>query len=272
MKQITIAISFLFLGLLAGGCTTTVTLEEDSNLYLGLSRKVISSELKSDGIHQFSILKNTDHIECVSYSFGERYIKYYFLYKNDKLVSILDPRPFFADDFMTVPYKGGKREIKKPWNTAGFIKEVLNAETLSPDQFAEQIKSRLIKAKGRKNSYNQLPALIILSPLIVPVLTITNTVNQSWLATYNPFKAETGMKQSQVELIYGKPKFIVKTPGQEIHAYGPSLTIYKDANMCYLGANKKFWVAVVYENDVAVRVLSNDFFNEQEIVTLKTLQ
>ena len=126
-----------------------------------------------------------------------------------------------------------------------------------------------IKKSRTNENYTALPAFIILAPLLIPVLTITNLVNQAWLCKYDPFRIYLGMKRSQVESIYGKPYFIIKQSGHEIHAYGPSMTIYKNGKLRYLGSNKKFWVAVMYENDVAVQILSHDLFHDMEIAKVE---
>ena len=251
--------------------------EDGKNLSLGMSQAEISLPFKGPGTHQFSAQQGSNVFRCVSYSFGEYSIKYYFLFKNDQMISLLDVQPFFADAFETKPnpnpkYPNTKISVRKPWQAEDFMTAILQATTMSPEALSEQIKMRLEKAKSGKASYNVLPAFVILAPLIVPDMISRNKKHEAWLSEYDPFKIVIGAKRSNVEAVYGKPLFIVQHSGtnRATHAYGPSEILWRDKTRVYLGPlNKRFWIAVVYENDVAVRIFSNDLFNDENIVSLQ---
>lgn len=267
---------FSMLTLFLVACNTAATrTEDDEALRLGLSQKDVSEKFKGSGTHQFSARQGSNAFHCVSYSFGERLIRYYFLFKNDQLVSILDTRPFFANAFTSKPYPkvpGTRIEVRKPWKAEDFMRGILEAKTLSPKAFSSQIKARLEENSGRKRSYNVLPAFLILAPLIIPHAIAENKKYEAWLRAYDPFKIKIGTTRGKVETAYGKPHFIVQHNGsdRETHAYGPSELLRRDKTRLYLGPwNKRFWISVVYENDVAVRVFSNDLFNDMTIVDFK---
>ena len=255
---------------------TVLCAAEEDTLRLGLSQEEVSSHFKGNGTHQFTALQESNTLCCVSYAFGESFIRYYFLFRNDRLVWILDTQPFFADAFETKSnpnpkYAGTKISVRKPWRAEEFMSSILETNTLSPKDFSAQLDAQLQKAKGRKTDYNVLPAFVILAPLIVPDMVARSARHKGWLQEYDPFKANLGEKRTDVEAVYGKPQFIIKsdTAGRETHAYGPSELLWRDKTRVHLGpVNKRFWVAVVYEKDVAIRVFSNDLFNDMRLVTL----
>jgi hypothetical protein len=255
---------------------TAVRSDENQALHLGLSRKEVSSHFKGIGTHQFTALKEANTLRCVSYSFGERFIRYYFLFKNDELVSVLDTQPFFADAFDTKPnpnpkYAGTKISVRKPWSAKAFMSNILETTSLSPKDLSAQVETRLQKAEGRKKDHNVLPAFVILAPLIVPDMITRNAKHKAWLSEYDPFKIDLGSKRTEVEAVYGKPQFIMRhdKASRETHAYGPLQLLWRDKTRVHLGPlNKRFWVAVVYESNIAVQIFSNDLFNDTTIVTL----
>jgi len=247
---------------------------EAKTLSLGMSQAEISENLKGTGMYQFSCLMETNVINCVSYSFGDRLIRYFFLFKNERLISILDPSLLYIDAFEEKPnpnpkYPGTKIEIRKPWKDEDFMIGVLKAETMSPETLSVQIKTRLEKKKNRKTSYNVLPAFVILAPLIIPDMMARNKKDEAWLNKFDPFKIKIGAKREDVEAVFGKPLFVAQHAGANrvTHAYGPAELLWRDKTRVRLGSiNKRFWEAVVYENDVAIRVFSNDLFNDENIV------
>ena len=269
-------ISAMLLALLFTGWTANGT-ENGKTLSMGMSAAEISSNFKGPGIHQFSAQQESNVFRCVSYSFGDYSIRYYFVFKNDELISILDAQPFFANAFETKPnpdpkHPSTKISVRKPWQAEDFMTAVLQATTISPEVLSEQIKTRLESARGGKTSYNVLPAFVILAPLIVPDMLARNKKYETWLNTYDPFKAKVGARRSDIESVYGKPHFVVHHDAtkRSTHAYGPPEVLWRDKARLYLGPlNSRFWTAVVYENDVAVRIFSHDLFNDEDIVSLQ---
>jgi len=256
---------------------SVVQAEETGSLSFGVSRMDVASHFKTAGTHQFSLLQGSNILRCVSHSFGEPFIRYYFLFKNERLIALLDTEPFFADAFETKPnpnpkYAGTQISVRKPWRAEDFMANITEAKSLSPHQMSEQIKTRLERAKGQTKEYNVLPAFVMLAPLIIPDMIARNAKHEAWLREYDPLKVELGARRTSVATTYGKPQFVVQhdRSGRETHAYGPSELLWRDKTRVYLGPlNKRFWVAVVYENDVAVQVLSNDLFNDDNIVKLE---
>jgi hypothetical protein len=204
-------------------------------------------------------------------------IRYFFLFENERLISILDPSLFYTNAFEEKPnpnpkYPGTKLEVRKPWKDEEFMTGIIKAKTMSPEDLSAQIKTRLEKKKNRKNSYNVLPAFVLLAPLIVPDLIAQNKKHETWLNKYDPFKINIGKTRNDVEATYGKPHFVVHhdAANRETHAYGPPEILWRDTTRVHLGPlNKRFWTAVVYENDVAVRVFNNDLFNDDNIAQLQ---
>lgn len=121
---------------LAVAINSSVAHAEDG-LSLCLSQETVASHLKTVGTHQFSAVHQSNRFECVSYTFGSQSIRYYFVFKNDQLISLLNMRPFFADAFETKPnpnpkYAGTKISVRKPWRAEDFMQRILAAKTMTP--------------------------------------------------------------------------------------------------------------------------------------------
>ena len=273
-------ISAMLVVLLITGCATAK--EDDMSLRLGMSQAEISSQLKGSGTHQFSAQKDSNAFYCVSYSFCEHHLICYFLFMDGKLVSILDRHPFFAEAFETKPYlkyPGSKIEIRKPWKDEDFMMDIIKAKTMSPEALSALIKTTELEEAKRAKTIevdNLLPLFVILAPL-APFAISQNIYwhmkHEAWLNKYDLFKIGIGAKRSNVEAVYGSPSFVVKhsDTNRATHAYGPPELLWRGKTCLYLGTyfDNRFWTAVVYENDVAVRIFSNDLFNHENIMSLQ---
>jgi hypothetical protein len=250
--------------------TSCVSVIDDGALVcLGMSQEEISSKFKGPGTFQFAAHKDSAVFHCVGYSFNENYLNYYFLFKNGKLVSIIDVRAFTADAFETIPdpmNPGTKIEARKLWNDEDCMTSILKTETMSPEVFYAQVKSKTRpseKADHFMTIDNALPAFVILSPILIPYMMTLTARYKIYEITYDPFKIDIGAKRINVETIYGKPTYIVqhKDSNRTTHAYGPTGSPWN--------GNGEFWIAVVYENDDAVRIFSNSMFNYKNIMRLE---
>jgi len=280
MKKLAVVIAFLIV--VAGtGCAnappnqkvpTKVPSGQKLPLKIGALREDVREHFSGNGTHQFTAKVEADTYTCTSYSFSKSFIKYYFVFKNDRLISILNPGQFFVWETKPHPtLPSSVVEVQKPWNDEKRMQNIIAVDTMSPQAFAQELDKKIEKDRKKKKSYNVLPAYVILAPLLVPQAIARNMREKGWLRQYDPFKIKLGAKRSEIESVYGRSHFVRKHSGanRETHAYGPMADLFRDAKQLNLGLNKKFWTAVVYEGDVAVRIFGNDLFNGKEIVTFE---
>lgn len=153
------------------------------------------------------------------------------------------------------------------WSTEDRLRLVIESHTMSEREFTGELERRISEVESRKPDFNALPAFVLLAPLIVPDAIRRNPKQEEWQKRFDPRKIKLGMAKGDVAGVCGKPKFITTEGNAETHAYGPPELLFRDTTRVYLGPiNKRYWVAVVFEGGNATHILSNDLFNDEEIV------
>lgn len=128
--------------------------------------------------------------------------------------------------------------------------------------------TRLDEASRQKAGKSNLPDF--LAQIIIDGAAARKPTHDAWLRAYDPFKIRLAANRVETETAYGQPHFVVQEDdsGREIHAFGPAEILWRDKTRVHLGpVNKRFWVAIVYEDDVVTRIFSNDLFNDMRIAT-----
>lgn len=242
--------------------TRSVALEEliarSQTIKEGVSAEEVEAAFGSVGKHEFTDQREGRIFSCFSYFVGKEYwakraTKYYCLFEDNKLFSILVPPPFEYD---YVPYRGSTCEIKKPVDSYKRIDQVFKANNLLDQGLVDSLKKRF----PRKSSSSNLGPLVGFMKHLPSSFKKQREVDvlkrEKLEKKYNSVAVELGMNKSNVELILGFPKHVHKKDSSIIRIYGEVETfIYYPYSLP--------WIAVEYENSKAVRVITRDFFNDE---------
>ncbi|MBI4557653.1 MAG: hypothetical protein HY706_08725 [Candidatus Hydrogenedentes bacterium] len=271
----------LFTGLCAlivVSCATNPRLgaRDARELGFGLSRNQVAEKFGHAGWLQFAALREDALYECVSYTFvlpRPYYDRdYLFVFCGDKLTSISKAGDFYHSevvDYPETPEPFDKLEREAPWNTEDKVSAVVSASGLSVQQFVSELEE---PGPRVRSSYNALPAFLLLSPILVPQGLLDASArdlrHQKWTKQFTPDKVKPGMSRAQVESVYGKPVFGMNSNTETTFAFGPveSLLRTKDGGLHLYWDERRYWVAVVFKEDKAIRILSDHLFNGLEIV------
>jgi outer membrane protein assembly factor BamE (lipoprotein component of BamABCDE complex) len=226
-----------------------------SQIQQGISKDRLIEILGSDGKPQFTVKTNSHIYFCVSYSFEKPFIRYYFLFEDETLRSILEPPAFEVE---TVPYKGAKLEIRKPVNPEERMNSVLNASSLTVEEFKKSLTQKL---SVKSENSNVLPAFIITAPLLgarriidSPELNKDYEKNDELTKRFDSRKIGLGSSKEQVQSAFGKPQKTVSYFGKEAEVFNakPPAKVLREDRFSP--------VLVVFEKDKVIRIFSNDFF------------
>lgn len=240
-------------------CVTGVPAKKiSSQLSLGVSREKIETSFGARGRFQFVALVDGDEYECRIYSLGRTEDEYYFVFRQNALISI------------NKPWKFEHREVidnvstEMPWDTEAKLNAVVKDVGLTVQQVLSELDASARGAKAGKPSFSVLPAFVILLP-IVPILAagaMTEHANdaqqhQRWRKQFDPEKTKLGMLQTDVERAYGAPKYTVSDGSRTTLAFVP-----KDSLYLY---ERRYWLAIEIENGKVTKILSEWFFNSMQL-------
>jgi len=226
----------------------------------GITKEQVEEILGTNAQHEFTAILEGDRFHCISYSFVKYYINYFFTFKNEKLFSIIEYPPFEYD---LVPYIGtSKQQVRKPWTPEERIKKVLESENLLGEAFVQSLEKSVSKYKKTPVSYNQLPALVMIAPLILmdtPNRRKEAELNAQLIEKYDPDKIDIGMTDQEVNDALGEPHHSrALSPGKVLHVYGEEASLRKLAQENWFS-----WIAVVFEDGRVTRIFSHSFFHKE---------
>lgn len=220
----------------------------------GVSRADLERTLRGPGKHQFTARIARADVLCLSHAVREWYLEYYFVFRNDELTKIIDPR---ALDDGSVPE--WRRDQRKEVDAEQRVRAVLEAPDLSRESLKENLRNRL--PKDRKGAFNQLPAVILFAPLLVveaPRMVAAQRRNAKLAARFDPFRVQLQMSPGQVDAQLGSPLQVYSLAGnQQIRAYGKEVDVEVHPQYRFS------WVSVTFRHGKAIRAYSNDFFDER---------
>ncbi len=220
----------------------------------GISQKRLEALFGVPARHQFEASRDETTTRCVSYSFSSFHLKYYFVFTNDALNKIILP-PRFEHELS--PAERGERAVWKSY----VPEERMNVVLQAPDLNQQGILASIERRHRPEKFDNALPALIIVGVIAAPVALVRGTVENRKIKTlaekFNPYRLTLGMTVEEVEQLFGAPVLSEKPDDvSETRYYGsPKLGTH----------NSLLWVCVVFKNEKAVRVLSDDFFNYRKV-------
>lgn len=226
----------------------------------GASRAEVTHSFQGTGKHQFTAIVDGDEVLCASYPVKEWYIEYYFIFHNEELTKILDPRAFDDVDDQVPEWA---RDVSKPIDPEQRLLAVLEARGLWGESLEQNLERRL--PKSRKGALDQFP-LVVLLPLAViqaPSTLAAQRHERAMAKLYDPFKVELETNPDEVAAAVGPPKHLYSFPGsKQIRVFGEQ----REAQVSrrYVSRRSRFhWVAVEFHDDRVIRVFSNDFFDDR---------
>ncbi len=243
------------IGMILFGCGGPLVKPESLfDIPRGVSRADLERTLRGRGKHQFTARIARDDVLCLSHAVQEWYLEYYFVFRNDELTKIIDPRALDDD---SVPE--WRRDLRKEVDAEQRVRAVLEAPDLSRESLKENLRNRL--PKDRKGAFNQLPAVILFAPFLVveaPRMVAAQRRNAKLAARFDPFRVQLEMSPGQVDAQLGPPLQAYSLAGnQQIRAYGKEVDVEVHPQYRFS------WVSVTFRNRKAIRAYSNDFFDER---------
>jgi hypothetical protein len=220
----------------------------------GASQKQLETMLGVPARHEFTVSSDHMAIRCVSYQFPSFYLKYYFVLTNDALEEIILP-PRYEHELS--PWEQGKRAVWKSANPQERVEVVLHATDLDQEGITDSIERRYRPEKFD----NALPAAAIAGVVAAPVALVRGQTENREIKvlaeTFDPYRVHLGMPLAAVEQMFGAPRLIEKLEsGSETRYYGsPKLGTQ----------NPLLWVSVVFNDEKAICVFSDDFFDYRKL-------
>jgi hypothetical protein len=263
MKHIGDTNWLLLLAISLVGCVssnrTVIHLNQMNRVVYGMTVSQLETSFTTKSVPQFRADIDHQEIRCVSYTFEtpkKICETFYFVFTNGALAKIVVPPVF---EYEKVPYKQNSwRTVRKSWNPEERMASVLKAPAISIETMRVML-SRNAPPKSR--SYNMAPALVILAPVLVaasPML-LSQKIKRTTLAEkFDPNRVQPGMTRQEVEERFGPM----------IHRHAN-----KDATeTVYYGLPKVGvkLVAVVFDDEKAIRVFSNGFLDFEKVRTALT--
>ena len=253
-------------------CKTTSTQQNDSiaNLDWGITRADLEDDFQTKGQFQFRVIHDGVPYECLSFAFIREHNEYFFLFRNDSLISIHQPKEFKKYEVKEI--EGKRRSIELPWNTGDRVRQVLESEGMAIDAFQRDLAefTDQDRSSGRE-SLNLWPVSLGSTPF-VPLAAIGNSKqkkkHEQWKKHFDPEGAVLGANELEVIRLYGKPTFKKTLDNKTIVSFGPDETFWsRDPEKTQLqGGAKKFWISVASVEGYIVGIFSDDFFNQDELV------
>lgn len=225
----------------------TVPAEAMSDLSAGMTRRDVARLMESDGLHQFSLLQDGRTHICVSHfldsgdpkkSLGQ---EFYFLFIDGKLEKVVLP----------VSLEG--RPEGQAWDQASVqaMEQVLSGRNLLASGLQDKV-----AAEGEYHRFVLPSAAKIVLMRAPPISRIDHFRNRMLAKKYHGERIELGASPSDVEAVLGQPRYNrVISSTETVRVYG------QEGNLKVKPQYQYSWVAVVYQDERAVRVYSHDFFD-----------
>jgi hypothetical protein len=231
-----------------------ITPEALLNVKRGISQRQLETTFGVAARHEFTTSRNGTTVRCVSCQFASFHLRYYFVFTNDALQKIIQP-PRFEHELS--PVEKGTRAVWKSHDPQERVDVVLQA----PDLDEEGITASIQRRYKPKTPDNALPGAIIAGVIGAPVALVRGAVENREIKAladkFDPYRVRLEMPLAEVEQVFGEPRLVEKLPG--------------DSDMRYYGSTKLgtqnplLWVSVVFRDDKAVEVFSDDFFNYRKV-------
>jgi hypothetical protein len=236
------------------------------DLKFGLSRDALEESLNARGENQFSAAIDGHIYQCAWYDIVPDNYCYYFLFRDDGLVSIVRTwPPFLYEDIDGV-------EEKLLWDAERAMTEVIEAPGLTIGEFQEYAESlREQRAdRGPIEMSGIWPIAAVFVPIsiaIAPVAGLVELRDASWENRFDSERIHLGMSRSGIEGKYGDPVFqLIEDPKLTL-AFGPASSLRdRGDGLQFSWALRKSWVSVVLEEGVVTRIYTNDFFNTSQLL------
>lgn len=229
------------------------------NIKKGALANEVETVFRSIGKHQFTVERDGKAYSCFSYYIGKEYwakraAKYYCVYENSFLERIVVPPPFEYD---YIPYKNGTRGIRKPIDPDKRINETFRAKNLLNQGLIDSLIERFPEKSSSLNLGPLIGILGIFSDAGEKRKEKDDFKREKLEKKYNSAAIKLGMNIADIKAVLGSAKDIHNQNSKLVRVYGEEATfIYYPYSLP--------WIAVEYENEKVIRVLTRDFFDQGE--------
>ncbi|MCK4981792.1 MAG: hypothetical protein KAS17_02660 [Victivallaceae bacterium] len=231
--------------------------ENIQKLKFGVSQDEVENIFGKNFRYQFKILKNNAKYECISWFFIKRRSRYFFIFKNGKLVSIVEP-PIGKLRIVKKYYAGKMRNFQERVfsNPIERVNSTLNIKSLSLNEFQLMINKRIPKKLKPINPFISLTFSIFVSNAFSQMKKDYKT-NFQLLKKYCLDKVLLGNSLNDVKMIMGTPCSMRETEKRKIFIYG------ENKNLKINHMIKFSWLAIVLKNDKVSCAFSNYYFPKE---------
>ena len=235
----------------------------------GASLSHITNEFNSLFFHQFTVLTNGQALLCISTTFKQPQLSFYFLFLDERLLSIVEPPP---PQFVTKTYKGRPWRQPKPINPEERLRLTFQQPGLDSEALSNLVRTAHQRQQSvrQKESLNVLPAFILTSPIWVAKLPeIDSAVEKAseMARYYNGQRLPVGVSIQRAREVYGEPvKAMTKEGSKNWLVFGKKLPPSTPATF------PQVWLSVRAEAGLVTGVFTHDFFNQALISSVPTAE
>ena len=227
--------------------------ENIKKLRFDMSQSEVEDLLGKDFRYQFKTFKDNAKYECISWFFIKRRSMYFFIFKDGKLVSIVEP-PHGKSKIVKKIYNGKMRNFRESvfCDPIERINNTLNIKSLSLNEFQLMINKRIPKKLSSFNPFLYIGYAIFALGSSSRMRKDYKT-NFQLLKKYCLNRVLLGNSLNNVKMIMGTPRRVRETGKQKIFIYG-------EKKKLKISLRIKFsWLAIVFTNNKVSCVFNNYF-------------
>lgn len=228
--------------------------ENIKKLKFGMSQSEVENIFGKDFRYQFKILKNNVKYKCISWFFIKRVSMSFFIFKNEKLVSIVEP-PLSKSKITKKLFNGKMVNFEESIfrNPIERVNDTLNVKSLSLNEFQLMIHKRIPKKQKSINPFLYFAFSIFVSNASSQMKKDYKT-NFQLLKKYCLDKALLGNSLNDVKMTIGTPYEVKELGKQKIYIYGENKSL-KVNHMIKFSC-----LAIVFKNNKVNCAFSNYYY------------
>lgn len=215
----------------------------------GISFAQFTNGLGAPPTHEFTLRRGSNIVRCVSQCIDKPFQKYYFVFVDGRLTTVCEPPPF---DYTTVPYRGARLEVRKPWKPEERVEQVMQSNDLTGTALLQSIDRR--KRPSRTGPAQFPPGI---ASRFSSEAERANKALKVVAQRFDPIKVALGDGLEAVEAQFGS-------------SHHAETLLNRHERRCYgsprHGVNIEVWVMVGFNDGKVVEIFSDDFFDTEKIV------
>jgi hypothetical protein len=224
-----------------------------SRLSRGISQADVVAALGPPQRFEFSLRRQGQLYEGLSYAFVEHWRKYYLIFENGRLVKVVKPPHY---DYRTEPMGDGRTWLETTLPFDPFERVERTAAT--PDLSAEEVEA-LFQEGNRRGKSNLAPLMPILIPLLASQRSKLEEIDRKhrkFLERFNGAKVNLGMSMKEVEALFGPHIGEKKYSGGYCRLYGDRLELERNPS--------EFpWVLICFKDGSASAIFGGGFVDHR---------